>query len=91
MLRSIELGKGKRRKQTPEQKAILAARPDIDDGAMRLARAFRRLSTCRPQGMGYGPIPATAIWQWQDREGITEPSLRAFTEAVIINLDVGEL
>jgi hypothetical protein len=61
---------------------------EIDAGEMLLARAFRRLSSCRHDG---GQIPVTAIWQWQDREGITAYGLRAFTEMVIVSLDLREL
>lgn len=88
MQRSAELGKKKRKKLTAEQDAILAARVVLDPGELKLAKAFRRLSTCRPD---LGQIPVTAIWHWQDRYGVTSPSLRDFTEAVIVSLDIAEL
>jgi len=65
----------------------MAARVDLDEGEMLLARAFRRLSSCRQDG----PIPVTAIWQWQDRDGVATYGLRAFTETVIVSLDLREL
>lgn len=88
MQRSAELGKKKRKKLTAEQDMIMSARVVLDAGELKLAKAFRRLSSCRHE---LGQIPVTAIWQWQDRMGITSPSLRDFTEAVIVSLDVAEL
>jgi hypothetical protein len=86
--RSAELGRKKRKKLTAEQQQIMADRVDLDDGEMLLARTFRRLATCRHE---LSQIHVTAIWQWQDREGIVDRGLRAFTEAVIVSLDLAEL
>jgi hypothetical protein len=38
--------------------------------------------------MVLGPIPLTAIWEWEDRNGITDPRVRAHVEAVISAVDV---
>lgn len=40
---------------------------------------------------GKGPIPVTAVWQWQDRNGITDPGLRRFTEDVFATVDMRTL
>lgn len=48
---------------------------------------FYELSTCRPLGAaGPGPIPATAIWQAEDRY-----PLPAWTAAAIYSLDAAYL
>jgi hypothetical protein len=59
---------------------------------MELLRAYCRLATCRSFGQGgIGPIPATAVWEWQDRNGITDPILRRHVEAVIGAVDAASM
>jgi hypothetical protein len=85
---SIEQGKKKRRPPTDDQIAFLASEPNLDRGASELKRAYVRLSTCRSFGQGFiGPIPATAVWEWQDRNGITDPALRRHIENVLAMID----
>jgi hypothetical protein len=55
---------------------------------MMLARAYVQLSTCRQSGMGLGPIPATAVWKWQGRNGIRDPFVCRHVEDVIAAIDV---
>lgn len=59
----------------------------LDDGARELAQAFVKLSTERQIGMGMGPIPIRAIWDWEAREGIFDAELRDFVEAVLMGVD----
>jgi hypothetical protein len=86
---SIEQGRKKRREPTADQVELLASRPELDLGALELAHAYAKLSTTRPiTAGGLGPIPITAVWQWEDRNGITDPGLRRHVEAVIASVDV---
>lgn len=48
---------------------------------------FRLLSTERQFGMGVGPIPIRAIWDWMDRAGIGDPILRRFVETILMSVD----
>ncbi len=41
--------------------------------------------------MGIGPIPITAIWEWEDRHGITDAFVRDHVEAVIAAIDATTL
>lgn len=71
---SIELGDGKRDGPTPEQQAILDAKPDFDEAIAIVLNAWDDLSTCRPVyavGMGAiaGLIPWTAMREWCRVEG----------------------
>jgi hypothetical protein len=57
-----------------------------------IARAYAQLSTCRPIGMGgIGPIPITAVWEWEDRKGLIDRSVRDHFEAVIAAVDMTTL
>lgn len=56
------------RKPTPDQLKKLEAGAPLDAGTMILVRAYADVSTCRSFGMGMGPIPITAIWEWCDRQ-----------------------
>lgn len=53
-----------------------------------MARAYSQLSTTRAVGVGLGPIPVTAIWDYADRTGISQdPVLREFFVDVIRSVD----
>lgn len=47
-------------------------RPRIRPDLVWVWRAFQELQTCRPVGMGMGPIPWTAIQEWADAEEIAD-------------------
>lgn len=59
----------------------------LDAGADELMRVFRKLSTERQMGWSMGPIPISAIWCWEEREGISAPELRDFLEAILMGVD----
>jgi hypothetical protein len=40
---------------------------------------------------GIGPIPVTAVWEWEDRNGLRDHSVRAHFEAVIAAIDVATM
>lgn len=67
--------------------AYLASEPELDAGGWAIARAFQKLSTERQVGMGIGPIPIRAVWDWEDREGIYDPELRDFIETILMSVD----
>jgi hypothetical protein len=68
--------------------AFLARRPHLDRGTMDLAVAYAQLATCRTYTMGgAGPIPITAVWEWEDRNGIEDPVLRRHVEEVLSAVD----
>ena len=52
-----------------------------------MAHAFQKLSTERQIGMGIGPIPIRAVWDWEQREGIADPLMRDFVEAILMGVD----
>jgi hypothetical protein len=85
---SIEQGEKKRRPPTADQITFFASKPELDAGSLVLAQAYAQLSTCRQFGMGsIGPIPAWAVWQWEDRNGITDLTVRRHVEAVLAAVD----
>lgn len=57
---------------------------------MILVRAYADVATCRSYGMGVGPIPITAMWQWCDRQcngrGL-RPEVAAFVVRVLRLVD----
>lgn len=89
---SIEQGKKKRRPPTDDQTRFLSSKPDLDHGGFLIASAYAQLSTCRQISMGgIGPIPITAVWQWEDRNGVTDRAIRAHFEAVITGIDASTM
>lgn len=72
---------------TPDQQAFMASEPELDASGWALAGVFMKLSTERQIGMGVGPIPISKVWEWEDREGIYDPELRDFIEAVLMAVD----
>jgi hypothetical protein len=59
---------------------------------MILARAYAKVSTCRAIGAaGLGPVPVTAIWEWLDRNGITDPALCRHVEDVLGAVDAAAM
>ena len=72
---------------TPDQIAYLASEPELDVGGWELARTFQKLSTERQIGMGIGPLPIRAIWEWETREGIFDSTLREHVETILMTLD----
>jgi hypothetical protein len=57
---------------------------------MVLVRAYAEVSSCRTIGMGMGPIPITAMWEWCDRQlhGLgLEPSVAAHVVRVLRIVD----
>jgi hypothetical protein len=72
--------------------SFLASKPALDDGGMILARAYAKVSTCRAIGAaGLGPVPVTAIWDWLDRNGITDPALCRHVEDVLGAVDAAAM
>ncbi len=70
----------------------MAKKPHLDDGGMILARAYAQLSTCRAIGMGgMGPIPITAVWEWENRNGIRDARVRRHIESVLGSVDAAAL
>lgn len=55
-----------------------------------IMRAFADLATCRPIGMGIGPIPWTAIDAWCERHGIRGDAREVF-ESCVRALDRADL
>jgi hypothetical protein len=43
--------------------------PDVLPEVANLIEAFDEISTCRPSGFGFAPIPFSAIDQWATRHG----------------------
>lgn len=67
-------------------------KPRLDDGAMVLARAYAKLSTCRTfTAVGIGPIPIDRVWEWLDRKGIRDPRVRDHAEAVLSAIDASTI
>ncbi len=60
----------RKRETKPFEKEVLDRRPPHDEAVDLGMRALFDLSTCRPVGMGIGPIPITAMWLWCSHEGL---------------------
>lgn len=54
---------------------------------MILARAYAQLSTTRSFGMGMGPIPINRVWEWEERNDVTDQVLCRFVEDVVAGVD----
>lgn len=88
---SIEQGRKKRREPLGDQVKFLAAQPYLDAGGFALANAYAQLSRCRPGGFGLCPIDMRAVWEWADRNWITDRFVRKHFEEVILATDARTL
>jgi hypothetical protein len=61
---------------------FLRDRPSLLPGLEIYYNAFMDLSTCRNNGMGVGPIPITAIYEYCDRQGFDEDICEALFDHV---------
>jgi hypothetical protein len=76
------LGGSKRNGPTPEQQAILDARPDYDEALAIALEARSDLSTCRQVGMVAGFIPWTVMREWCRVYGLDETATEILVTAL---------
>ena len=55
---------------TRDQLDVLAAKPELDAGSVRMMLAFDDVSSCRAKGMSDGRIPWDAVLRWAVHHGM---------------------